>query len=88
MKKSTLQIKKEMFMLGIERYTEQAQNATSSYERDMYWGKVEAYETALYNIKEYGQVETPERIFDIHGVWLGYRLNNGTEVWNSGESRI
>jgi len=88
MKKSTLQIKKEMFMLGIERYTEQAQNAISSYERDMYWDKVEAYETALYNIKEYGQVETPERIFDIDGVWLGYRLNNGTEVWNSGEPRI
>lgn len=84
MAKTSLEIKTELYKMSIERFTQDAKNAISSYERDMYWGKVEACEAALYNIKQYGQSENPEPIYDQQNVWVGYRLKNGTEVWNSG----
>lgn len=76
--------KAELLKMSIARWTEDAHKANSAYERNMYWSKVEAAQTALYNIEQYGQTETPERIYDEQQVWVGYRLKNGTEVWHSG----
>lgn len=82
--KTTLQLKAELYKMSIERYTQEAQNAGNAYEREMYWGMAEACEQKIYNIKQYGQCENPELIYDEQGIWVGYRLKNGTEVWNSG----